>query len=792
MLGTVRTTLRPLKFAFLVHPRDRRGLREAIELNTVLWGGQFNPIVPTYKRLPAVWRGTGRVTTARDAFTGYIEAFDPDYVVPIGKIAKPPFPVGHRTVLSKNELLGEFEETGRIGYGIGLFDILRHFVEKELKFERRVPLRVVLTERYQRMPLFLASALGALPSSTESELREHWTDVLNASWRRCEGESYAELLDGQTLVPRRLSSLFISGAHGGGWGRHDCVYVLDASSVVDIIDFWNLRAIGWNVVAVPVQLLDRDNVRALAKGFIEANFFPLQYDRSRNNRTTILNSENVGDEEVDKFVDSLEIRSPGGFEKQKIVLQRWYPRIWDPWARHRDGAGAFHPQAATQDLDIPEDTRRLRLRTLDPEFMDLFGSSTNTAFANMIDMKLYGANDLVAEVIPEGGDTLSRAIDGIGFEQWRFSRSGMTYLSSQKDWTIDLNVPDAERVFVEWFREHDWSVALSSSGRIAKQACLALGGSWGVGILTDEGMVKLLDKMSDGRNMRRKAFLGEIRKIVNKRKFPVRAEGFVKRLTDDRVFRLGLELQCPVCMQRSWYSLEDINYKLLCVKCLERFDVPSHSAKELVWSYRSFGPFSLPNYAQGSYPVLLTYYFFSRKLAGATTTIMSFSAEKGQRKLEADLGLFFNHQRFGRTSTDLIFAECKSYGSFKRRDMERLCYLGAEFPGAILVFATLRTKLSTTEKRMLRRIANRGRKYSDYDRNHNPVLVLTGIELFGHERPPECWKDGGEKFEKIAKARRGYRGILELCDCTQQLHLDMDSYYEWLDSRLERRLGRKR
>ena len=66
MLGTITTTLRPLKFAFLVHPRDRSGLREAIELNTVLWGGQFNPIIPTYQRLPADWRRTGRPTTARE------------------------------------------------------------------------------------------------------------------------------------------------------------------------------------------------------------------------------------------------------------------------------------------------------------------------------------------------------------------------------------------------------------------------------------------------------------------------------------------------------------------------------------------------------------------------------------------------------------------------------------------------------------------------------------------------------------------------------------------------------
>ena len=127
MFGTITTTLRPLKFAFLVHPSDRSGLRLALELSTLLWGGQFNPIIPTYRRLPAGWRRTGGFSTARAVFRGYIEAFDPDYVVPVGRISEPPFPVGHRSVVSPQAVLGEFEETGILGYGIGIFDVLRHF-----------------------------------------------------------------------------------------------------------------------------------------------------------------------------------------------------------------------------------------------------------------------------------------------------------------------------------------------------------------------------------------------------------------------------------------------------------------------------------------------------------------------------------------------------------------------------------------------------------------------------------------------------------------------------------------
>ena len=319
MFGSITTTLRPLKFALLVHPQDRSGLREAMELNTILWGGQFNPIIPTYQRLPSSWHHNARTGTARDVFTGYIDAFDPDYVVPIGRVTEPPFPVGHRSVLSAKAVLGKFEETGTLGYGLGLFDILRQFVEEELRFTRRDQLRIVLPEPYRQYPLFLASALGLLSKGTASVLRQHWTEPLGASWQRCEGYSYPELLDRHTLFPRRLSCLFIKAAHGLNPGDRDCIFVMDADSVADIIDFWNLRATGWNVIPAPVQFIQQAGVLDLANEFINENYFPLRHNHSIYNRTTILKSQSVTPEQVDSFIGLLDIKPKANSERPRIV-----------------------------------------------------------------------------------------------------------------------------------------------------------------------------------------------------------------------------------------------------------------------------------------------------------------------------------------------------------------------------------------------------------------------------------------------------------------------------------------
>lgn len=44
--GTIKITLRPLKLAFLVNPSNTNALLKIIQINTFLWGGTYNPIIP--------------------------------------------------------------------------------------------------------------------------------------------------------------------------------------------------------------------------------------------------------------------------------------------------------------------------------------------------------------------------------------------------------------------------------------------------------------------------------------------------------------------------------------------------------------------------------------------------------------------------------------------------------------------------------------------------------------------------------------------------------------------------
>src|SRR5262249_43275007 len=124
----------------------------------------------------------------------------------------------------------------------------------------------------------------------------------------------------------------------------------------------------------------------------------------------------------------------------------------------------------------------------------------------------------------------------------------------------------------------------------------------------------------------------------------------------------------------------------------------------------------------------------------------------------------------------VLFAECKSFGEFKKVDFDRMKTIAAEFPGAVLAFSTFRLQLTSREKREISSIARRGRRYWKPEHPINPVCVPTGHELFSLHGPPYCWKELNleSKFERVV-------GLLEFCNATQQIHLGLPHWQEdWL------------
>ena len=684
--------------------------------------------------------------------------------------------------------------------GIGLFEVFNGFAERELKYMRHHPIPFCLPAPSAGNRMFFASIFGVLPPPILAEFKRALPEFPGLQIIGCSGNEYLGRLERGTLSFRRM----------GVWGfeasrnRHnqaDCVLYMDGSHPGDVIAFWNLRALGWNVAPVCRRTAADPSIRKEVESFIDRNFFPLRDNPSIYNQPLLLPSRPELISEATGFMQQLALKQAPGANEHPWALCPHYPRIWDAWAREKDGGVPCRLEAEESETPIKDGEDRARFPALVPEFASKFGGGRDgRRCANEVEMRVWGHERPYAEVIPEGGDELVRVVADHGLREWRCGGSGPVYYPRHKNWHETIPLAVAEPIFTAWLKERGWSAELSAPGHIASQMFRQLGGIHGASFLAIDGMVEILGRLAKAGTVNSKQFFGELTRLSQ---LPsnrlASASRLAQRLVAHQIVQLGVEVQCPHCRQRSWYSVPEARYDLKCTKCLTDFSLPSHSPREIVWSYRATGAFSLPSSGQhrlrdqtyGSPAVLLAMRFFAQALHGSTTPLFSFIAKKGTTEIEADLGLFFLESKFKDCRIEQLFCECKTFNAFEAKDARRMAVLGSEFPGAFLVFVTLKKSLSAKERRILIPIVNRGRRYWKHERPFNPVLILTGNELFSDHGVEGAWRAIGGIHAQRAQTLRYENRLLELAGATQEIYLGMQPWHIWLRQRISRKEKRK-
>ena len=376
--GTVNVKLRPIKLAFLVNPNDKESLQKAIEINTFLWGGTYNPIIPTYKHISSKWKKfpDEKNLSAKSVVSGYLDNFDPDYVVPMGECVDYLLDVGYRQkVDSPSQILRTAEQYGITSYGISLFEILPYFFKEEFKFQRKYPLDVCIPRFNINFRVFLSGVFGKLPKRFDEIFWEDYAETLDAQQIGCSASNYTDFFDRRKFFFNRIT-LFDLKSEVRIPNR--CVFFLDATKALDIIDYWNLRAIGWDVFPVPKQFMRSDRTKLPILDFIEKNYSSRYLTPEICSSTTILKSRSLSEDEQQDFCNLL--------EKIKGTPKIFYPRIWDQWEAGLDHVKCREIEADITEHDISTDEEEIRFKTLDPKFI-MRGTLPTPRFANELELK---------------------------------------------------------------------------------------------------------------------------------------------------------------------------------------------------------------------------------------------------------------------------------------------------------------------------------------------------------------------------------------------------------------------
>jgi hypothetical protein len=275
-------------------------------------------------------------------------------------------------------------------------------------------------------------------------------------------------------------------------------------------------------------------------------------------------------EEMDRFAKTLSIdRDPGApGHRQFFDLQHWYPRIWDEWARSKDGAipdDLYGDEERSYEIGEREE-RRVRIKAVLPSFADKYAYHGEPRCSNDVLFQLYGSDEQIAGVFPStGGEHLLRAVGSISSVEgdWRIGRSGLTHLVKH-DFADSIPIPLAEDVMFAWLSDLGWKAELSAAGLLDKQIYHQLEGQ--LFPLRNEVLLGLLEHMNGGTvrrdvkavadpkihpELERDLAIGEVKSRLSSS-----SSNTYEYLLSKGVFRLGIRIQCPNCLRHSWFSLD--------------------------------------------------------------------------------------------------------------------------------------------------------------------------------------------------------------------------------------------
>lgn len=767
----IEQTLRPIRFGFIVDP-TAASVQRAIEAATLTWGGRFCPMIPRFRRR-RLW---DMATLAPDAIMrGIIDAFEPDILVTDDSEEAERLGYPKERVVPWADM---FKETLSERAGLAMYFVYEGLYEEEFQYQLRHPRTLVDPVPARRMPALLHAAMfGSIPDG-ESTHRAALRD-LGAIREHVAVDAVLETLVAK-FSPLRLTGDFLK------WRTDPAtvVFVLDPRRPVDIIDYWNLRALGRRVLPVPPAWAEAMGPRL--RRMIERENRPNARLQPWVTRATLLQSRSVDREAFEATGRAIDA------PKEHVVWQHWVPRLFPAWARDADHAEPWEPSAARSTVSVPADSQIEVDEPPLPWLKERFYSGPTLAITVSTSMYLESH---IAQSVPQGTPDVARLFD-VRMRRGMFwsSSRGLVRLTGDLEDSLRFKLPSADDVFAAWFRARDLSATPSSAGRLARQMHRILPTPSDVRAVVRPEILAAFAKTarSPTRALSEEALAQALGRTHGRHRD--RADRHRERLLQNDVLRPGLLTRCPHCGQENWYAFDALSAVVECERCVCNFDLPvSRPPKNNGWGFRLRGPFAVEGAGQGAYGVLATFAALARTdVLDALTWASGFDLALGtDEKYEVDFALCARDKYARpRSSPVIVLGEAKTGGAFglsggsgrrsmfRRDDISKARALARVLPEAAFIFATLAPVLTEPERRLLAAFVRAQRR-----EHRGTVMVLTANELLADDSFLMEWRAAEEDSErrKLGDALGYVPSFRAAAEATVNLHLDVPTSDEWPD-----------
>ncbi|MFH1544095.1 MAG: hypothetical protein ABIE03_06210 [Patescibacteria group bacterium] len=274
--STVFVKYRPIKVAFLVEKGDIDGLVKVAGINTLLWGGIYNPIIPVSP-------------SNRDHVNQLLKLFNADVLYKVSETSeiqtiydelpylRDPSHIGERIFYedwhTKKNLLAYLDS----------LSIVNFYWEKEFRHTgKKFKSNCLLLDwdSADKYSSLFSLMFGYFPDAYN--LRDNYKEAFEKGLK-----SKIDKLDVSTGLPKDLSKkitpIIATGLELNGYGggfREDGIYIGEEQKFIDLVNFWNLRASGLSIKFLPKNDISR------FKDYIQSYLSKLDKRPNRNPNIT--------------------------------------------------------------------------------------------------------------------------------------------------------------------------------------------------------------------------------------------------------------------------------------------------------------------------------------------------------------------------------------------------------------------------------------------------------------------------------------------------------------------------
>ncbi len=672
---TLTVSYRPLRIGFCVNENNINEIILAAQINTILWGGIYNPIIP--------------VGSNKRLSSALVKLFNVDFLYAVNETEN------LKQFIEKYEkgelpnlfhaLIFQQDQRNYVRNGVlDISNIIDRYWDKEINSSRTSDFVLPKWEQTDPLDRLFNLEFGSFPSQYNSiyKYEEAYKIGLKARIVKIAPTAQIPVKLAHKTVPIVMTTDNLEVILNMRVVGRDGIFIGDHTKASDLMNYWNVRASGTHLSFVPVQYTER--VVPYVKDYFEdikqhtqnSPFYQganIWYDPSLGEEIVKTVSAN--------FLAQNEVRTHHRINSLTWEVQSDKPGI--PTFENLSVLASVDKESSNSpsiSFQLPQ--KPFNKNTYNNRQLLAFDFDPITQFEYIgYTLKLPDLTDL--------NEWYSRKIT-FNPDSLRLTNGKPTLIIQVHDQTEKVFPIRNQELILKLFERSGITAKSSQAGHITQRLIEQMGKLDNCRVFKITGVRKLMDQLSANTLTTRgnatrviwdedpvthqSSFTKHERLFIQQRTQPnLTTSEVFDFLIEKNVFRVGLEPTCPNCNLSFWLAIKDARDEVQCEYCGYTFKIAMQLRGISDWKFRRSGLFGKDNNQEGALPVILTLMQLERRSSWdrfAFSTALKLDSTTLGIDCETDFAVIDSNSH--NDQVNMAIGECKTRDEITDEDIHNL------------------------------------------------------------------------------------------------------------------------